>query len=92
VGDDYPFLDPTASSFSYANGAVTLHALPDAGQYVTGVSECLRRLVNKLAIDKEGTRFRERVAVELAVAARLRANGLGEFKGQLDRIAGTRVL
>lgn len=90
VGDDYSFLDPTASNFMYANGTVTLGARPGTGAYVTGLSECLRRIVNKLAIDKEGKRFRERVAVELAVSARMRP--LGDFKSQLDRIAGTRVL
>ena len=90
VGDDYPFLDPTASNFKYADGTITLGARPGTSAYVTGLSECLRRIVNKLAIDKEGKRFRERVAVELAVAARMRP--LGDFKLQLDRIAGTRVL
>jgi hypothetical protein len=90
VGDDYSFLDPTVSDFKYANGTVSLGASPEKGAYVMGLSECLRRIVNKLAIDKEGKRFRERVAVELAVAARTRT--LGEFKVQLDRIAGTRVL
>ena len=92
AGDDYPFMDPTASSFDYANGTVRLDEPPGAGAYVTGLSECLHRIVNKLAIDQEGKRFRERVAVELAVAARMRPNGLGDFKVQLDRIAGTRVL
>lgn len=91
LGDDYPFLDPTASNLKYANGTITLSQRPGSTAYVTGLSECLRRLVNKLAIDKEGKRLRERVAVELAVAARMRPNGLGEFKLQLDRIAGTRV-
>ena len=90
VGDDYPFLDPTVSDFKYANGTVSLGASPEKSAYVKGLSECLRRIVNKLAIDKEGKRFRERVAVELAVAARTRT--LGEFKVQLDKIAGTRVL
>ena len=88
--DDHPFLDPTASNFKYANGTVTLGARPATSAYVTGLSECLRRIVNKLAIDKEGKRFRERVAVELALAARLRP--LGDFQLQLDKIAGTRVL
>lgn len=92
VGDDYPFLDPTMSDFNYANGTVILGVPPGKGTYVAGLSECLRRIVNELAIDKEGKRFRERVAVELAVTARMRPNGLGEFKQQLDRIAGTRVL
>jgi len=92
VGDDYPFLDPTASNFKYSKGNVTLSRRPSSSAYVAGLSESLRRIVNKLAIDKEGKRFRERVAVELAGAARMRPNGLGEFKLQLDRIAGTRVL
>jgi hypothetical protein len=90
LGDDYPFLDPSASNFSYANGAITLNDRPSANAYVTGLSEGLRRLVNKLAIDKEGKRFRERVAVELAVASRMRP--VGAFTPLLDRIAGTRVL
>lgn len=92
LGDDYPFLDPTASDLKYQNGTLTLSRRPAASAYVTGLSECLRRVVNKLAIDKEGKRLRERVAVELVVAARMRPQGLGEFKAQLDRIAGTRVL
>ena len=90
AGDDYPFLDPTTSNFKYSKGTVTLGVRPASSAYVAGLSESLRRIVNKLAIDKEGKRFRERVAVELAVAARARP--LGEFKLQLDRIAGTRVL
>ena len=92
LGDDYPFLDPTANNLKYSNGTITLSQRPGSNAYVTGLTECLRRIVNKLAVDKEGKRFRERVAVELAVAARIRPNGLGEFKLQLDRIAGTRVL
>jgi SpoVK/Ycf46/Vps4 family AAA+-type ATPase len=59
---------------------------------VTGLSECLRRVVNKLATHKQGVRFRERVAVEIAVTARARPDGLVAFKPHLDRIAGTRVL
>jgi len=101
LGDDYPFLDPTGGDFKYANGIVTLdvqteeraghpRSQPTASVYIKALSECLRRIVNKLAIDKEGKRFRERVAVELAVASRMRP--LGDFQSQLDRIAGTRVL
>jgi hypothetical protein len=92
LGDDYPFLDPTAGGFNYSNGAVTLGERPAARVYTTGLSECLRRVVNKLAIGKQGTRFRERCAAELAVAARRQSNGMSEFTPQLDRIAGTRVL
>ena len=92
LGDDYLFLDPTAGGLEYSGGVVTLHERPSAGAYVAGLSDCLRRLVNRLAVDRQATRFRERVAVEMAVTARLRTNAMGEFTAQLDRIAGTRVL
>jgi hypothetical protein len=92
LGDDYTFLDPTVGDLRYADHSVTLSERPGADALVAGLTECLRRMVNKLAIDKDGKHLRERVAIELAVAARVRANALGEFTPYLDRIAGTRVL
>ena len=92
LGDDYPFLDPTSNGLSYANKTITLNAEPSVNAFVTALGECMRRITNKLAIGKESKRFRETVAIELAVAARMRPRGLGRFKPQLDRIAGTRVL
>ena len=92
LGDDYLFLDPTAGGLEYSGGVVTLSERPSASAYVTGLSECLRRVVNRLAVDRQAVRFRERVAVEMAVTARLRTNAMGEFTAHLDRIAGTRVL
>lgn len=92
LGDDYPFLDPTGNGLTYANQIITLSAQPGSNAFVTGLSECLRRIVNKLAMGKEQKRFRETVAVELAVAARMRPSGLAKFKSHLDGIAGTRVL
>jgi len=91
LGDDYPFLDPTLGGFEYSNSAVRLSGQPAASAYISSLSECLRRLINKVA-DKQGPRFRERLAVELAVAARRQANAFAEFAPHLDRIAGTRVL
>lgn len=93
LGDDYPFLDPTGDiGLNYANREIVLSHQPSSNTLVVGLSECLRRVVNQTAVGKDGKRFRESVAIELAVAARLRPNGLGEFTPQLDRIAGTRVL
>lgn len=92
LGDDYPFLDPTENGLTYADKRVTLSEQPSSSSFVTALSECLRRVVNKIAIGKESIRFRETVAIELAVAARLRPTGLNEFMAHLDRIAGTRVL
>ena len=92
LGDDYPFLDPTVGGFDYSNSSVRLSKQPVPGAYVSGISECLRRIINKVAADKKSKRFRERLAVELAVAARRQANAFVQFTPQLDRIAGTRVL
>lgn len=92
IGDDYPFLDPTAGGFQYADGKVQLRERPAAGAYVLSLTESLSRVVSKLVALKAGARFRERVAVELAVAARRKENAFAEFTPQLDRIAGTRVL
>lgn len=92
LGDDYTFIDPTGNGLTYADKTVVVPEPPAAGTLVTAISECLRRVVDKVAIGKESKRFRETVAIELAVAARLRPNGLGEFTDRLDRIAGTKVL
>jgi hypothetical protein len=94
LAEDYPFLDPTANWLEYAGGRLSLHARPKLNTYSQGLSECLRRVVQKLAGGPRGGSVRERVALELAVLARRRATRLAHFKltSQLDRIAGTRVL
>ena len=92
LGDDYPFIDPTGNGFTYANKRIELRESTSANAFVTAVSECLHRVVNKVAAGQESVRLRETVAIELAVAARIRPNGLSEFTDRLDRIAGTRVL
>ena len=92
IGDDYPFLDPTAGVFQYSDAKVQLREYPDAGAYVLSMTESLSRVVGTLVAGKAGPRFRERVAVELAVAARKEKNAFAAFTPQLDRIAGTRVM
>ena len=94
MADDYPFLDPSAGRFDYANGAVTLRAQPHLNAYVSSISEAMRRVVDKVATGPRRATLRERVALELAVLARRRQSQLAKFKftPQLDRIAGTRVL
>jgi hypothetical protein len=94
LADDYSFLDPATGRFEYGNGEVHLHAKPAENAYVSGVSEALRRVVNKISAGPGSQNVRERVALELAVLARRRQPQLAKFKfaPQLDRIAGTRVL
>ena len=92
IGDDYPFLDPTVGGFDYTNSKVNLQTTITPSTYVQGVTESLKRVVNRVAPTKEEASFRERVAVELAMAVRQLPNGLDLFMTQLDRIAGTRVI
>lgn len=96
MADDYTFLDPAEGRFEYGGGAVRLNAKPNANVYVAGISECLRRVVERGARSSgaSGKSVRERVASELGVLARRRQTQLARFKfaAQLDRIAGTRVL
>ena len=94
LADDYAFLDPMSKSFEYANSLATVtHELPPH-TYVAGLSEALRRVVEKVATGDRARRVRERVALELALLARKRKELLTRsgFQAQFDRIAGTKVI
>ncbi|MDQ3817499.1 MAG: hypothetical protein M3362_07385, partial [Acidobacteriota bacterium] len=94
MADDYSFLDPSAGRFEYSNATVHLRTRPGASAYVAGISEAMRRAIDRVATGPRRATVRERVALELAVLARRRQSQLAKFKftPQLDRIAGTRVL
>ena len=94
LADDYTFLDPTSDGFAYSNSVVTLNGEVPPNSYVAGLSEALRRAVNRVATGDRARRVRERVALELFSVARKRNEILGRsgFLSQLDRIAGTKVI
>lgn len=92
LGDDYPFIDPTIGGFEYTDAKVVLTADPSPITFQQALIGCLKRVVDEVARNNGEAPFRERVAVELAMAARRQPQRLGEFESQLDRIAGTRVL
>jgi hypothetical protein len=94
LGDDYTFLDPTSGWLKYDNSSVTIKGENRPKGFVVGVSETLRRVVDQLATGDRARRTRERVALELARVARKNREAIAasEFKEQLDRIAGTKVL
>ena len=94
LGDDFSFLDPMSNGLEYANGVASLnHDIP-AAVYVSGVSEALRRTVDRVAVGDRARRIRERIALELWGVARKRKEALehSKFNLQLDRIAGTKVI
>jgi hypothetical protein len=94
LADDYTFLDPISNVFTYANSVATLTGDLPANSYVTGLSEALRRVVDRVATGDRARRVRERVALELVSVARKRNEILARsgFRAQLDRIAGTKVI
>ena len=93
LADDYSFLDPMSNVFEYARGHASLNGDIPVRDYVSGLSEALRRAVDRIAIGERGRRIRERIALELLAVARKHSDVLERsgFGAQLDRIAGTRV-
>jgi hypothetical protein len=94
LADDYTFLDPMSDGFIYSNSVVTLTGQVPANSYVAGLSEVLRRVVDRVATGDRTRRVRERVALELFSVARKRNEILARsgFRARLDRIAGTKVI
>jgi hypothetical protein len=94
LADDFPFLDPSAQRFQYALGTVRTSVEPEVNSYLSGISETLRRVVDRLVASQRGRSVRERVALELAVLARRREPLVRQLKllPYLERIAGTKVL
>jgi hypothetical protein len=94
LADDYAFLDPTTGDFSYNGGTAEHRSRIAQNILVTGVTECLRRVVNAVSDGPRERTARERIALELALLARRRQSVLERFNllKQLDRVAGTRVL
>ena len=92
--DDYTFLDPMARAFEYSKGVAWLNGEVPIADYVSGLSQALRRAVDQVAVGGRTRRVRERIAVEMSAVARKHADVLERsgFRSQLDRIAGTRVI
>jgi hypothetical protein len=94
LADDYDYLDPLSNALTYSNGTVSLtHDVPET-VYVSGLSEALRRTVDRAASGDRARRVRERIALELLGVARKRREAIehSKFGLQLDRIAGTKVI
>jgi hypothetical protein len=94
LADDYGYLDPMSNALTYSNGAVSLIQDVSEAVYVSGLSEALRRTVDRVAVGDRARRVRERIALELLGVARQRKEALeySKFSLQLDRIAGTKVI
>jgi hypothetical protein len=94
LADDYTFLDPMRKRFAYANGTITMLDELTPSLYISGLSEALRRTIDKLATGDRARRVRERVALEFVLLARKRPDALKRtgFYGRLDSIAGTKVI
>lgn len=94
LADDYSFLDPMSRAFDYANGTASLNVELPVSVYASGLSEALRRSVDRVAVGDRMRRVRERVALEILAVARKQGQVFERsgFQTHLDRIAGTRVM
>ena len=94
LADDYSFLDPFSRTFVYVDGMASLNHQPAISVFVSGLSEALRRTIDRVAVGERARRIRERVALEMLTVARKHSVVLERsgFQAQLDRIAGTRVM
>jgi hypothetical protein len=94
LADDYAYLDPLSNALTYSNGTVSLTQDVPETVYVSGLSEALRRTVDRVASGDRARRVRERIALELLGVARKRREAIeySRFGLQLDRIAGTKVI
>jgi hypothetical protein len=93
IADDYPFLVSLGDCVEYEAGEARLRRGTDAGKFVAGTSESLRRVVERVAATGERARgVRREVARELAALAERRPRALARFgfTPQLERIAGLR--
>ncbi|HSP62007.1 MAG TPA: hypothetical protein VLQ90_03400, partial [Pyrinomonadaceae bacterium] len=90
----YTFLDPMSGGLEYSNSVATMREELPVNAYVAGLSEALRRVVDKTATGDRARRVRERVALDLSLVVRKRREVLKRsgFQAQLDRIAGTKVI
>jgi len=94
LADDYAYLDPLSNALTYSKGTVSLTQDVSETVYVSGLSEALRRTVDRAASGDRARRVRERIALELLGVARKRREAIehSRFGLQLDRIAGTKVI
>jgi hypothetical protein len=91
--EQYPFLSSLSSCVEYDGGEARLARGADAGAFVAGVCEALRRVVEREAAEDGGARgVRREVARELAALEERRPRALARFNftPQLERIAGIR--
>lgn len=96
VAAEYPFLSSLADCVEYVEGEARLARGTDTNQFVAGVCEALRRVVESAARDEAGGAasrgVRREVARELAALEERRPRALARFgfTSQLERIAGLR--
>jgi hypothetical protein len=93
VSQQYPFLASLSACVEYANGEARLARATQVEEFVAGVCDALRRVVERASAGDGGARgVRREVARELAALAERRPRALARFQftPQLERIAGIR--
>jgi hypothetical protein len=85
VSSEYPFLDPDQGIFLYAHGGVMLKQEVAPELLVSGVCECLRRILNKLVANPKFFALYRRITQQTVILIRRR-------QPQFDKFGYTRQL
>lgn len=88
VSSEYPFLHPLKGILHYEDGRVTLNEEVEPAMLVSGVSECLRRILNKLISNPKFFTVYKRITQQVLILVRQRQAQFDKFgyTRQLERI------
>lgn len=88
ISNEYPFLHPLKGVLHYEDGRVTLNEEVEPALLVSGVSECLRRILNKLISNPKFFAVYKRITQQVLILVRQRQSQFDKFgyTKQLERI------
>jgi hypothetical protein len=88
ISNEYPFLHPAHETFLYAHGRVIIREEINPALLVSGVSECLRRILNKLVANPKFFTLYKRITQQILILVRQRQPQFDKFgyTRQLERI------
>jgi len=88
ISNEYPFLHPSQGIFLYAHDRVIIQEEINPALLVSGVSECLRRILNKLVANPKFSVLYKRITRQILLLVRQRQPQFDKFgyTRQLERI------
>ena len=79
ISTDYPFLHPSSEEFDYSNGKIKMTKQMNAKIFVAGISDALRRILDKLDTNPKFARVHHETLQRLVSVANMRAAEYRKF-------------